>query len=493
MKNGGIFINYRRCDRSGNPRDHALFVDMLTQELADHFGADNVFIDASTNMIGGRLDEPRNKLTRCDVFLAVIHPEWLDDLRKQRESLADGELDPVHYEISTTLNGIRRSRDRTTHHPEVIPILLEKADPPKSGELPEDIRELALLQAFRLRFGSLSADLTRLRTELEMHTVSCWPPPPTTVAREPRTQNNSLGISGRTAPGQLASLVPAAATFSVAFSGFAPDEKWEWASTTYLLIWSATTILMTLLGVLATTIFGRSFHRMEHHIQSLSEIWFLTARLAIVAMALILLLPLTGEFGGVFLLFVIGIPLNVILAYYIIAAAIRGLREDSRWPPQFSLRPMALRRTIVRLEQQLTSLWHPSLTRIQREQAWTIIHQLDNAVAILREAADLVWTRRSWLRADRPKLAAGYGVWLAATLGLSIASMYESAARDDALGWYLSIPIGVVACGLGIGSVELIYRNDRKARHWFIEEIEKDREDRLLRHLPAQGSDGYER
>lgn len=118
-----------------------------------------------------------------------------------------------------------------------------------------------------------------------------------------------------------------------------------------------------------------------------------------------------------------------------------------------------------------------------------IIHQLDSAVATLRETADRIHTRRGWLRACGSTLAVGYAVWLATTLGLAVISLHESSSQENALVVYLSIPIGVLACMLGIGTMELFFRHDRRAQRWLIEEIEKDRENRLLRHMPVYRED----
>lgn len=164
MSNGGIFINYRRCDGTGSPREHALFVEILSHELAEHFGDSNVFIDTSECAINGSPAKLSTKLT--------------------------------------VLNGNHHHTGRSERRPEVIPVLLEKTDPPKLCELPEDIKELAVLQAFRLRFGSLTNGLTQLFAELEIHTSPSWPLSP---APDPQTPNNRLERTGRNMPGRLAS------------------------------------------------------------------------------------------------------------------------------------------------------------------------------------------------------------------------------------------------------------------------------------------------
>lgn len=490
MESGGIFINYCRCGGSGNPHDHALFVETLSHELADYFGERNVFIDNSTNSTDGYPDELQTKLATCDVLLVVIHPEWLDDLRERRDRLTDGDVDHVHHEIGSALNGALRSTDSQVHRPEVVPILLEGAQQPKSIELPEDIRELALLQAFRLRFGSLTTDLTRLRTELEIHTVPSWF---SVSGSEPKTQTHPRGIFRHSAPGRAASRGLTAAAAAIGFlAGMSTTIKYP-PSMTHLLMSSALSILTTLLCAVVVTVLGRGFYRMERYVHSLPMVWVLIVRLAVLIVVMTLLVQLTAEPDQLFfplLPLTIGVLGGSILTFCVFAVTVRDVQEDSGWPPRVTTRPMTLRRALVRLDHHLTSLWQPPLSRIQREQTRSIIHQLNSALVIVRTTAECTRTRRKWLRYGCPRLVAGYAVWLVATLGLAVASMHESSIRGDDPGWYLSVPIGVVACGLGIVTMELIFRSDRKNWNWFIEETENNLENQLLRNTHI-GQDGY--
>ena len=79
---GGIFISYRQCDARGGLRDHAMFVEALSLQLAQHFGEKQVFIDRSrrlgTEDPKEREQERERRLATCDVLLVIIHPEWLD-------------------------------------------------------------------------------------------------------------------------------------------------------------------------------------------------------------------------------------------------------------------------------------------------------------------------------------------------------------------------------------------------------------------------------
>ena len=346
---------------------------------------------------------------------------------------------------------------------------------PKSVDLPEGIKELAHLQAFRLRFGSFTADLARLIEALEVHTITCWPPSP---ASNPKPQNSSPEISRNKVPGYAASRGLIATAFAISFILFMPREQPEWASTTTLLAWSVGTIMGTLLGATAATIFRGPLYEIEHQAYSLPAVWLSTVRLGLVLMATVLFLALTASLSQTSfhpIIVLAGLLGNLILSFSIYAATIRGLQEDTEWPPRFSARPMELCRTIVRLQGHLNSSLsgHSQPSRTQREQISSIIHQLDSAVTTLCGLENRARSRRNWLR-DRPRLTAVYAAWLAANLGLTVTTMHESPTQVDSLNWYLWVAIGIAACGFGIGTMELIFHNDHKAWSPFLEKIKKD-------------------
>lgn len=66
-----IFINYRNGD-------HTPLVNELYEQLAHHFGADQVFLDRYTIRPGGRYpNELRDGVAHADVLISIIHREWL--------------------------------------------------------------------------------------------------------------------------------------------------------------------------------------------------------------------------------------------------------------------------------------------------------------------------------------------------------------------------------------------------------------------------------
>jgi len=140
---GKIFVNYRRADTRS---DAARIYDRLVAT----FGKSAVFMDVDNLRAGQRFDSELDKaLSRCDVFLSVIGPRWLE-LLKQRQ--ASGELDLVQVEIAEALK-----RDVL-----VIPVIVEHTPMPAAGALPEDIRELVLRQKCSLAHESFGRDMGAL-------------------------------------------------------------------------------------------------------------------------------------------------------------------------------------------------------------------------------------------------------------------------------------------------------------------------------------------
>jgi len=67
-----IFINYRRDDSTGT-------AGRLHDRLAQSFGRKNLFMDIDHIPPGvDFINYLNNQVAACDVFLAVIGPNWLD-------------------------------------------------------------------------------------------------------------------------------------------------------------------------------------------------------------------------------------------------------------------------------------------------------------------------------------------------------------------------------------------------------------------------------
>jgi hypothetical protein len=129
-----IFINYRREEASFPA--HRLYED-----LADHFGEEQVFIDVDTIEPGLPFDEViEREVGSCDVLLVMIGPHWLELTDEAGRRRLDKPDDYVRLEVEAALGrGVR-----------VIPALLREAGPPSSDQLPESLKRLSRLQALPL-------------------------------------------------------------------------------------------------------------------------------------------------------------------------------------------------------------------------------------------------------------------------------------------------------------------------------------------------------
>lgn len=148
-----IFINYRKGL-------HSIAVSALAERLAQHFGSDAVFYDVRLTSGSRYPDELRLRLNACDVLVALIHASWVRDLADRR----DQRLDWVEYEISNALADGKQ----------VIPVLLDQAEPPTPDQLPSSIAELALRQMLRLRATHFTNDLDNLIWQLERHVAPAF-------------------------------------------------------------------------------------------------------------------------------------------------------------------------------------------------------------------------------------------------------------------------------------------------------------------------------
>ena len=140
---GKIFINYRRDDSKADARG-------LHDRLSRTFGKTKVFMDVDNLLAGQRFDQELEKaLDSCDVFLAVIGPQWLEILNARHEQ---DERDYVHEEIAAALK--RKII--------VIPVLVDGAVLPTKAALPEDLHELVLYQKHEISHEKFGRDVEEL-------------------------------------------------------------------------------------------------------------------------------------------------------------------------------------------------------------------------------------------------------------------------------------------------------------------------------------------
>jgi hypothetical protein len=148
---GKIFINYRRGDDPG-------FTGRLFDRLEDAFAADQLFMDVDS--IAPGLDFVRvleEHVGNCDIFLAVIGPNWLDARDETGNRRLDNPSDFVRIEIESALKFGKR----------IIPVLVNNAPMPQARQLPESLEPLSRRNAVRLSHERFKADAQGLVKQLE--------------------------------------------------------------------------------------------------------------------------------------------------------------------------------------------------------------------------------------------------------------------------------------------------------------------------------------
>lgn len=129
-----IFISYRRTDTQQA-------TGRIRERLADHYGAENIFLDIDNIASGQRfLDAITEALARSDVSLVLIGTRWADAQNRQR--LFD-PVDVVRLEIETGLAcGV------TT-----VPVLIDRAPFPTADQIPKSLHPLLALNAASIDSG----------------------------------------------------------------------------------------------------------------------------------------------------------------------------------------------------------------------------------------------------------------------------------------------------------------------------------------------------
>jgi formylglycine-generating enzyme required for sulfatase activity len=143
---GKIFINYRRDDSIST-------AGRLHDRLAQTFGRKNLFMDVDHIPAGiDFVDYLPSQVAACDVFLAIIGPNWLDAKDDDGRRRFDNPDDFVTIEIAAAL--ARNIR--------VIPVLVDGARTPKADKLPDSIKPLVRRNAVEVRNTSFGRDAEAL-------------------------------------------------------------------------------------------------------------------------------------------------------------------------------------------------------------------------------------------------------------------------------------------------------------------------------------------
>ena len=147
---GNIFINYRRDDSSGT-------AGRLYDRLVQTFGRERLFMDVDHIPAGVDFVTYLNtQVGTCDIFLAIIGPNWLNAKDRYGGRRIDNPDDFVLVEIATAL--ARNIR--------VIPVLVDGALIPTAGELPKSIKPLVRRNATEVRNAHFGRDAEALVDEV---------------------------------------------------------------------------------------------------------------------------------------------------------------------------------------------------------------------------------------------------------------------------------------------------------------------------------------
>lgn len=177
MSNPNIFISYRRDDS----HFQAGFIhDRLTQK----FGREAVFIDVDSIPIGVDFAEYLDlQVSQCQVFIAVIGPQWIDVVDSEGNRRLENENDFVRIEIESALK-----RDIP-----VIPLLLSPARMPSRPELPESMHGLVRRNGIQIRSGpDFNRDMERLIVGIDDHFSTLEPESTNTLSGMLKTKETEL-------------------------------------------------------------------------------------------------------------------------------------------------------------------------------------------------------------------------------------------------------------------------------------------------------------
>jgi len=143
---GKIFINYRRDDSIGT-------AGRLYDRLAQTFGSKNMFMDVDHIPAGVDFVEYlHGQVAACDVFLAVMGPNWLNAKDERGRRRVDNPDDYVTIEIAAAL--ARNIR--------VIPVLVDGARTPNADKLPDSVKPLVRRNAVEIRNTQFGRDAEAL-------------------------------------------------------------------------------------------------------------------------------------------------------------------------------------------------------------------------------------------------------------------------------------------------------------------------------------------
>lgn len=168
-----IFISYRRDDSRG-------YAGRLQSDLSRRFANEAVYRDVETPPGVDFGEHIRSLVDRCNVVLAIIGPGWLDARDRDGRRRLDDPMDWVRVELERAL---------VLEDVDVIPVLVDGAQIPRSEELPPALAALCRRNAFELSDRRWAYDVEQLASHLDdkLYGTSVVHPPETVTADHTRT------------------------------------------------------------------------------------------------------------------------------------------------------------------------------------------------------------------------------------------------------------------------------------------------------------------
>ena len=150
-----ILISYRR-------EDSADVTGRIDDRLVQQFGREAVFVDVDSTPFPFGVDFRKHldeQVAKCDVFLAVIGPDWVGTKDGEGKSRLDDSRDFVRIEIESALK----------REIPIIPVLVRGAKIPDPERLPASIQDLSFRHGLDVRSGTdFHRDLDRLIAYLKL-------------------------------------------------------------------------------------------------------------------------------------------------------------------------------------------------------------------------------------------------------------------------------------------------------------------------------------
>ncbi|MCA0457659.1 MAG: TIR domain-containing protein [Chloroflexi bacterium] len=146
-----IFINYRRQDSEG-------YVGRLYDHLTQHFTPQDIFMDVDSIPPGVDFVQAlEDAVADCDIFLAMVGPQWLTLADEHGERRLDQWNDFVRIEICSALKQGKV----------IIPVLVGRSRMPNPAELPDEMKPFARRNALELSQLHFAQDVKKLAKAIQ--------------------------------------------------------------------------------------------------------------------------------------------------------------------------------------------------------------------------------------------------------------------------------------------------------------------------------------